>query len=195
MTDRSSIISNWREGRRQVTKDENKTRGRHKRRGHRRVEEPSPSTTPPLSRHAHHQTSSSSLTDVPGTQSPPPGVVEGQEEQETSRGSPASTQHHSNSNDPSFHSASSEAPSLSWPASENPLAAHFCLAKIEQAKAKKNLVLDCLPIFAFNGPDAAPDQTWLKDCLKHNMSACDVCIRVYHNSLTPHRTKLGSRTV
>ncbi|KAK7536470.1 SEN1 N terminal-domain-containing protein [Phyllosticta citribraziliensis] len=64
------------------------------------------------------------------------------------------------------------------------------LAKIEQAKAKKNLVLDCLPIFAFNGPDAAPYQTWLKDRLKHNLSACDVCIRIYHNSRGELKHKL-----
>ncbi|KAK8250959.1 SEN1 N terminal-domain-containing protein [Phyllosticta capitalensis] len=64
------------------------------------------------------------------------------------------------------------------------------LEKVAHAQDKRNLVLECLPIFAFDGPDAAPYQDWLRDRLRDNMSVCDVCIRVYHNSRSELKHRL-----
>ncbi|KAF9639571.1 hypothetical protein BFW01_g11377 [Lasiodiplodia theobromae] len=62
--------------------------------------------------------------------------------------------------------------------------------KLAEAEARKNLVLECLPIFAFDGADAAGYQNWLREKLNHAMTSCDVCIRLYHRSRNELRHKL-----
>ncbi|KAH7052362.1 tRNA-splicing endonuclease-like protein [Macrophomina phaseolina] len=62
--------------------------------------------------------------------------------------------------------------------------------KLAEAEARKNLVLDCLPIFAFDGADAAGYQEWLKEKLNHAMTTCDVCIRIYHRARNELKHKL-----
>ncbi|OJD35316.1 trna-splicing endonuclease [Diplodia corticola] len=62
--------------------------------------------------------------------------------------------------------------------------------QLEEAEFRKNLVLDCLPIFAFDGADAAGYQQWLKEKLSHAMGSCDACIRIYHRARNELRHKL-----
>lgn len=64
------------------------------------------------------------------------------------------------------------------------------LKKLSEAEARKNLVLDCLPIFAFDGADAAGYQEWLKEKLNQAMTSCDVCIRLYHRARNELKHKL-----
>lgn len=64
------------------------------------------------------------------------------------------------------------------------------LKQLSEAEARKNLVLDCLPIFAFDGSDAAGYQEWLKGKLNQAMTSCDVCIRLYHRARSELKHKL-----
>ncbi|KAF2136625.1 uncharacterized protein K452DRAFT_322283 [Aplosporella prunicola CBS 121167] len=56
------------------------------------------------------------------------------------------------------------------------------LRALDKAEERKQLVLQCLRIFAFNGADAVPYQEWLKGRLNATMTSCDICIRMYHRS-------------
>jgi senataxin len=55
-------------------------------------------------------------------------------------------------------------------------------SKLTEAEARKQLVLEALPIFAFDGADAAEHQRWLKGHLNNLMATCDICVRIYHGA-------------
>lgn len=56
------------------------------------------------------------------------------------------------------------------------------LQKLAEAAKRKGVVLECLKILAYDGPDAAPYIKWLKERLDAQMTSCDVCIRIYHRA-------------
>src|SRR3954469_9997795 len=56
------------------------------------------------------------------------------------------------------------------------------LKKIDEVNDRKELVFQCFQVLAFDGPDAAQYKEWIKDRLKTFMTACDVCIRIFHRS-------------
>jgi senataxin len=51
---------------------------------------------------------------------------------------------------------------------------------VKEAEDRRQVVLEALPILAFDGPDAAPHQEWLKERLSRILMSCDVCVRIYH---------------
>jgi senataxin len=62
--------------------------------------------------------------------------------------------------------------------------------KIEQAHERKWLALDALQVLAFDGAEAEPYQTWIKDRIAVLMTGCDVCVRVFHQSRGEWKTRL-----
>jgi senataxin len=54
--------------------------------------------------------------------------------------------------------------------------------KLKEAEDRRQLVLEALPILAFDGADAVQHQDWLKKRLSHLLMTCDVCVRLYHVS-------------
>ena len=53
-------------------------------------------------------------------------------------------------------------------------------SKLEEAVARRTLVLESLQIFAFDGKDAAQYQGWLEARLALQMRRCDICIREFY---------------
>lgn len=62
--------------------------------------------------------------------------------------------------------------------------------KIEESNSRKTLVYEALQIFAFDGNDAVPLQTWLQENLDIHMSRCETCARQYHRGRTELKEKL-----
>lgn len=62
--------------------------------------------------------------------------------------------------------------------------------KLQEAKARKALVLESLQIFAFDGKDAAQYQVWMKERLMQQMTRCDVCTREYYRGRRDLKQKL-----
>ena len=65
-------------------------------------------------------------------------------------------------------------------------------AKLQQAAARRNDVLEACKILAFDGPDAAQYQKTLKDGLQTQLTRCDVCVREYHRSRSSLQSLLES---
>ena len=51
---------------------------------------------------------------------------------------------------------------------------------MEDAQRRRELVLDCLLILAYDGEDVAQHQDYLKRRLDKDLGRCDVCIRSYY---------------
>jgi senataxin len=52
--------------------------------------------------------------------------------------------------------------------------------RIQEADRRRELVLDCLLILAYDGEDVAQHQEYLKRRLDKDLERCDVCIRGYY---------------
>jgi senataxin len=78
----------------------------------------------------------------------------------------------------------------SFPQNTDPEAIAERKEKVQQAQERKWLALDALQILAFDGDEAEPYQTWIKDRLHHLMKSCDVCVRVFHQSRTDWKNRL-----
>jgi len=52
--------------------------------------------------------------------------------------------------------------------------------RIDEADRRRELVLDCLLILAYDGEDVAQHQEYLKTRLDKELGKCDICIREYY---------------
>jgi senataxin len=66
-------------------------------------------------------------------------------------------------------------------------------AKVEEAQARTTRVLDCCTILAFDGTEAEPYQNQFKESLCHQLTRCDICVRVFHRSRGQLKTSLESQ--
>jgi len=62
--------------------------------------------------------------------------------------------------------------------------------KIDDARARRDLVFDSLQIFAFDGKDAAEYQNFLEVQLAVQLGQCDICIREFHRGRRDFKHKL-----
>ena len=65
-------------------------------------------------------------------------------------------------------------------------------AKVEEAQNRTTQVLSACTILAFDGGEADQYQTQLKDCLRKQLTRCDICVRVFHRSRSQLKTTLES---
>lgn len=52
----------------------------------------------------------------------------------------------------------------------------------ESVEYRRNLVTDCLQLFAYNGEDVLPHQEYLKQRIDRQLGKCDVCIVQYYKA-------------
>ena len=67
--------------------------------------------------------------------------------------------------------------------------------KIDQGERRRELVLDCLLILAYDGEAVAKHQESLKRRLDHELGKCDVCIRGYYRGKRELMQKLNKYAV
>ena len=61
---------------------------------------------------------------------------------------------------------------------------------VQEARERKELLLQGLIIFTYDGPDALAYQNWLKKRLEDQLQCCDICIREYHRGRKELKAKL-----
>lgn len=66
---------------------------------------------------------------------------------------------------------------------------------MQEAERRRELVLDCLLILAYDGEDVAQHQEFLKRRLDKELGRCDVCIRGYYRGKRELMQKLNKYAV
>lgn len=67
--------------------------------------------------------------------------------------------------------------------------------RMQEAERRRELVLDCLLILAYDGEDVAQHQEFLKRRLDKELGRCDVCIRGYYRGKRELMQKLNKYAV
>ncbi|KAF2237930.1 tRNA-splicing endonuclease-like protein [Viridothelium virens] len=62
--------------------------------------------------------------------------------------------------------------------------------RLQEVRKRKEILLQSLLIFAYNGSDALEFQKWLRKRLEEQLQCCDVCIREYHRARKELKAKL-----
>lgn len=52
----------------------------------------------------------------------------------------------------------------------------------EDTAQRRDLVFECLQIFAYDGDDVVPHQEYLKRLIDEQLGKCDICIRNYYKA-------------
>lgn len=56
------------------------------------------------------------------------------------------------------------------------------ISTVEDTAQRRDLVFECLQIFAYDGDDVVPHQEYLKRHIDEQLGKCDICIRNYYKA-------------
>lgn len=56
------------------------------------------------------------------------------------------------------------------------------ISRPEETAKRRDLVFECLQIFAYDGDDVVPHQEYLKRQIDEQLGKCDICIRNYYKA-------------